>query len=140
MKKTIIKISLCALTFFCFVNFAHADCVSSETATTASYCFLAPISSASSVDTTTGLEVYFNTLVKIFIGLLSVLAVVMTIVGGIQYMLSETASEKGGGKSRILSAIFGLVLALASYMILNTINPKLVNIHIGFPPVSSLQR
>jgi hypothetical protein len=49
-------------------------------------------------------------------------------LGGVQWLL---AAGKPGqiekAKSRITNAIFGLILLLSSYVILNTINPDLVN-------------
>ena len=55
------------------------------------------------------------------IGLTSVLAVVMIVVGGVQYMGSESLFAKDEGKKRIQAAIGGLILALASILILTTI-------------------
>ena len=55
------------------------------------------------------------------------LAILMIVVGGVQYTISwASSSAKGEAKTRIFSAIGGLVLALLSYLILQTINPALV--------------
>lgn len=48
-------------------------------------------------------------------------------------MISDVAGEKSAGKDRIMNAIWGLVLALASYMLLNTINPDFVHLGIHIP-------
>jgi len=69
---------------------------------------------------------YLNIMIKIFIGLCAVLAVVMIVMGGIQYMTSELMSGKEDGKHRITEALFGLLIALGSYALLNTINPDLL--------------
>lgn len=56
------------------------------------------------------------------------LSVIMIIAGGLQYMargVSESAAK--GAKDRIQKALLGLVLALGSYLILQTINPELVH-------------
>lgn len=73
------------------------------------------------------LGVYLNLMIQVFIGLCAVLAVVMIVIGGIEYMTSELISSKQAGKEKITSAIFGLVLALGAYTILYTINPNLLN-------------
>ncbi|MDP9249202.1 MAG: NlpC/P60 family protein [bacterium] len=70
---------------------------------------------------------YMNTLITIFIGICAVLAMIMIVVGGLEYMTSELVSSKESGKSKITQAIFGLLLALGAWTILNTINPDLLN-------------
>ncbi|HEY4494095.1 MAG TPA: hypothetical protein VJB95_01525, partial [Candidatus Paceibacterota bacterium] len=65
-------------------------------------------------------------MIKIIIGLSAVMAVVMIVLGGIEYMTSELVSSKENGKQRITNAIFGLVIALGAYALLNTINPDLL--------------
>ena len=69
---------------------------------------------------------YLNVMIRIFIGMCAVLAVIMIVVGGIEYMTSELISNKENGKHRITGAIFGLVLALGAWTLLNTINPDLL--------------
>ena len=138
MKKNIFIKIVCFAFIACIVflntaTHAYADaCTSSNT----HYCLLAPLGNANYVDTTQGIGDYFNGLIKIFIGLLSVLAVVMVVIGGIQYMMSSGATEKGSGKSRIENAVYGILLVLVSYTILHIINPKLVNLSVGVPNVT----
>lgn len=69
---------------------------------------------------------YLNVMIKIFIGLCAVLAVVMIVIGGIEYMTTELISSKEAGKERIRGAIFGLLLALGAWTLLNQINPDLL--------------
>ncbi|HBB54398.1 TPA: hypothetical protein DEQ22_03165 [Candidatus Nomurabacteria bacterium] len=69
---------------------------------------------------------YLNLMIKLFIGICAVLAVIMIVIGGIQYMTTELISSKEEGKKRILGAIFGLLLALGAYTLLYTINPNLL--------------
>ena len=58
-----------------------------------------------------------------------VLAVGMIVVGGIYITLSGASPDKKSeGKKIILSAIWGLALVLSSYLILKTINPRLVEL------------
>ena len=56
-----------------------------------------------------------------------VLALIMIIWGGIEYMTTDSWSGKDDGKTRIRNALWGLGLALISYLILYTINPNLVD-------------
>ena len=127
-------ITLVAMFGFLYgVSHVYAACVSSNQ----NYCLLAPLPGlGNSVDTTKGVGDYLNTIIKVIIGFMAVLAVVMMVVGGIQYMVSNIAGEKASAKSRMTNAIFGLVLALSSYLILNTINPNLVNLKIGITSTS----
>lgn len=81
-----------------------------------------------------GFASYLNALIKVFIGISAVLAMIMIIMGGIEYMTTEAISGKESGKERITNSIFGLLLALGAYMLLNTINPQLLNIGLcGIP-------
>lgn len=61
----------------------------------------------------------------------SILAVIMIIVSGVQWITSGGNSESiSSAKSRISGAVIGLFIAYMSYFILNTINPNLVNFRI----------
>ena len=55
------------------------------------------------------------------VGITAILAVVMLVVGGIQYMGSESLFGKDEGKKRMAAALGGLLIALASVLILTTI-------------------
>jgi type IV secretory pathway VirB2 component (pilin) len=74
---------------------------------------------------------YLNIIIKIIIGIAAVMAVIMIVIGGIEYMTSELISGKEAGKERITNAIFGLLIALGSWALLNTINPDLLNTSLG---------
>jgi len=81
---------------------------------------------------------YLNMMIQIFIGLAAVLAMIMIVMGGIEYMTSELVSSKQAGKDRIINAILGLLLALGSYAILNTLNPDLLNVGLGNLPEATI--
>ena len=70
---------------------------------------------------------YLNVMLKIFIGICAVLAVIMIVIGGMEYMTSELISNKEHGREKIRDAILGLLLALGAYTLLFTINPNLLN-------------
>ena len=74
---------------------------------------------------------YLNVMINLFIGLCAVLAMIMIIMGGIQYMTSELISGKEAGKEQIIHAILGLLLAVGAWALLNTINPDLLKISLG---------
>ncbi len=61
------------------------------------------------------------------IALAVVLALIMIIWGGIEYMTTDSFSGKDDGKKKIQNAFWGLGLALVSYLVLSTINPCLVD-------------
>jgi hypothetical protein len=71
---------------------------------------------------------YLNLMIKIFIGLCGVLAVLMIVIGGIEYITSDLITSKETARSRMMHAVQGLLLALAAYAILNTINPHLLDL------------
>lgn len=70
---------------------------------------------------------YLNIMIKIIIGIAGVLAVLMIVIGGIEYMGSELISSKEAGKDRIQNALLGLLIALGAWALLNTINGNLLN-------------
>lgn len=74
----------------------------------------------------TALGDYLNIMIRIFIGICAVLAVMMVVIGGLEYMTSALPGNKEHGKDRINGAIFGLLLALGSWTLLNQINPNLL--------------
>jgi hypothetical protein len=96
-----------------------------EIATTSTeYNLLAPIGTLTQAPKNIG--EYFNIIFKIAIGLCAVLAVIMIVIGGVQYMGDESIFGKTEAKKSITSAILGLIIALGSYALLNTINPDLL--------------
>jgi len=78
-----------------------------------------------------GFAKYLNMIIQIIIGIVAVLSMIMIVMGGIEYMTSELVSSKQAGKDRILNAILGLILALGSYAILNTLNPDLLDVSLS---------
>jgi Type IV secretion system pilin/Transglycosylase SLT domain len=110
-----------------YANFKKGEASSSD----GTYHVLAPIPGFGSpgdppINANFKLGTYVATIFKIGIGLAGLLAVIMIIIGGITYMMSDVIGEKEGGKDMITNAIFGLLLAVGSYAILNTINPNIV--------------
>jgi hypothetical protein len=76
---------------------------------------------------------------NLVIGLAAVAAVFMIVLGGFEYMTTDAWSKKEEGKKRLTNAIVGLLMVLTSYLILKTVNPKLVDIPSTIvPPIQNL--
>jgi len=92
-----------------------------------------------SLPTTTSLVEYVQGLYRLSLGLVAIVALVMIVFGAVEYTLLSGAApnKKSDAKDRILSAIWGLLLLLGAYLILQTINPNLVNLEItGVNPLT----
>lgn len=91
-----------------------------------------PLATLPGLTTTPGQEKqladYLIILYKIGIWTAVILAIASIIWGGVQYITSAGGEGKGAGKEMIQSAIFGLLLALGSYIILSTINKDLLEL------------
>lgn len=77
---------------------------------------------------------------NIFILLIAIaggLAVVTIVVGGFQYLSTDAISGKKEGKQKITNALVGLLLAIASYIILNTLNPQILQFNLAIRGVPS---
>ncbi len=72
---------------------------------------------------------YINYLFIFGLGAITILALAQMMIGGIQYILSAgNVSKKEDAKDTIQQALLGLGLLLASFLLLRTINPDLVNL------------
>ncbi len=80
----------------------------------------------------TNLSTYLSGAFKVGIAVAGVLAFLMIVYGGFTYLSTDAITGKEEGKERIQRALGGLILAFASYIILNTINPSLVNLDLNF--------
>ena len=71
---------------------------------------------------------YLVNMMKFIIAASGALAIIMLVIAGTKYIASGIApSAKNDAKDQIWNALIGLGLVLTSYLILNTINPNLVN-------------
>lgn len=69
-----------------------------------------------------------NLLFKVLIYLGGMIAVLFLVLGGIAYMVSEVVDKRTAARERIKASLIGLLILLASYLILFTVNPNLVNV------------
>ncbi len=70
---------------------------------------------------------YLPTAFNLSIGIAAAMAFVMITYGGIMYATSDAISGKSAGKDAIENALWGLLLVIGAYVILYTINPKILN-------------
>lgn len=103
------------------------------------YQLLAPLDGFESFDTTQtcAFGKYLDIVINLFIGICAVLAVIMIVVGGIEYMTSELVSSKEHGKGQMTQAVLGLILALGAWLILNQLNPKLLELCLDRIPMAT---
>ncbi|OGD39034.1 hypothetical protein A2907_01050 [Candidatus Azambacteria bacterium RIFCSPLOWO2_01_FULL_37_9] len=71
------------------------------------------------------MESYLESIYRWGIGLVGVLTLIQLIRGGLMYMVSGAVEQKANAKGIITDALIGLVLALASFIIINVLNPRL---------------
>ncbi len=89
---------------------------------------IAPIPNPNGPDLVTsgGVVEYLNTLFQFSITIGAVLAVIMIALGGFEYIVSQSTSQKKDGRSRILNALYGLGILLLVTLILYVINPAAI--------------
>ena len=78
----------------------------------------------------TSFQDYIEILLQLAIGIAALLVVLRIIWAGVQYMLSEVVTSKEAAKKSIGGALLGLIIILASVLILNTINPNLTRLDV----------
>jgi len=82
---------------------------------------------------------YIRAIYKFFVGIAGIIAVFMIVFGGVIWLFSGGSSEKiGKAKEYILGAVFGLLIAVGSYMILQVINPSLVSYQLNLEEVPGI--
>src|SRR3989338_8288416 len=93
------------------------------------YCVLAPLSSETTeIGPNFKLGDYARLILRIGIGLAALLSVLMIVVGGMRWMISDVVGDKEVGKNMITNAIGGLLLVLGAWALLNTINPDILSL------------
>ena len=74
------------------------------------------------------IEQYLTWAFRFTLALAGFLAVMMIVIGGVEYIISgANEGMRSEAHKRISNAIYGLILALVSYLVLYTINPNLVD-------------
>lgn len=139
-KKSLSLIFLVLCLSFLPCQFASAQILGGTGGTGTSYKLLAPLPNLQSPGTTMesiNLSDYISYAYKFMLALAVVLAVIMITIGGFEYMLSGAANTKSDALKKISDAVWGLILALVTYMILYTIDPNLIlSNNSTVPPIS----
>ena len=78
-------------------------------------------------NTTDQLSTFLSQAFQFGLAIAAALAVIMIVWGGVQIMTTDSYTGKSEGKTKIWDAIWGLLLALVSWLILYTINPAILN-------------
>ena len=66
------------------------------------------------------------------VGICGAVALLSILIGAIKYVgAAGNPSKMSDAKEQIFSAILGVIILLSSYLILNTINPDLVNFNLN---------
>ena len=71
---------------------------------------------------------YISGIYRYLLGISTLVAIIVVIAGGFQYLWGQTQGGAEKGLTLIKDAIGGLVVLYASYIILWTVNPELVNL------------
>lgn len=124
IKKIIVAVEFIALTLIILGGIVDLAFVSAQETGRKQYTLLAPLPFADEKGQVT-IDSYIPGIFNLAIGIAGVLAVLMIIIGGVEYMTTDAIQGKTEGKERIKNALWGLLLALVSYILLYTINPKL---------------
>lgn len=132
MNKKIFTILLVSLiTFQIFISVNKAIAVE--------YTLLEPLPSldgGGQLIATTTTQKYLGYMFNLFIAVCAVAAVFMIVLGGFEYMTSDAVNKKEDGLKKIKGAIYGLLLALCSFLIVKTIDPRFVDIpYTLVPPI-----
>ncbi|MFA6284978.1 MAG: pilin [Parcubacteria group bacterium] len=71
---------------------------------------------------------YLKDIINFGFAIIGILALFMLIIGAYQYLMAAGSGKADAAKETISSAILGLILGLCAWIILNKINPDLVNL------------
>ncbi|MBU0646276.1 pilin [Patescibacteria group bacterium] len=76
---------------------------------------------------------YISAIYTWLLGAALTVAIVMVMIGGLQYVISAGGGKAKEAKDRISNAVIGFVLLLFAYVILFTVNPNLLDL--TMPPI-----
>jgi hypothetical protein len=139
MKKTFIFLFLISTLFL-----APSQAKEVRAANTDSYIVLAPLPGTTDCENRavksgescrTDLPTYLTGIFKLFIALAAIIAILTIIWAGIKYMSAEKIGSKKEAIESIQNALWGLLLIILSFIILNTINPKILNFNLSISQI-----
>lgn len=132
------KKSVTRLALIIFV-FAFSFGAATVMAQTIDYTPLAPLPGIGDNGPVSNLPQYLVSVFRLAIGLAAALAVIMIMIGGIEYMATANVSGKEGGKEKIKQAILGLLLAIGAWLIMYTVDERLVQFNLTVPTPPAIQ-
>jgi hypothetical protein len=144
MKKFLFY-TLIATIFLSGVQISHATIINPDRST---YTLLEPLPcvptranpcQAGTEITTFTVNQFIEYVFKFIIALAVLLATIQVIIGGFQYMGNDSYSSKNDAKKRFRDAATGLIGALVSFLVLQTIDPRLVQIHAEIDPICTTE-
>lgn len=65
---------------------------------------------------------------QVFLGIVILFSVVQVSVAGIQWMTKDTSASASNAKEKLTNSIIGLVLAVSSWLIINTVNSRILTL------------
>lgn len=135
MQRTLFIFSLVLISFF-------AGTVPAQAEATPQFQFQpivsVPLPTGGAVGATTSLTQYLNGVFVLAIAIATILGVVMITFDGIRYMTSDAIGKKQAAVEGLQGAAMGLILLLLSYVILNVINPQILNIQVLTQDITGL--
>ncbi len=140
MKKNLKKIiPILAIIFVLFPSFVLLSAQPTDSTEPRDYTVLVPLPGTTKCTTpsddpakcTTTLSQYLPAAFNLAVGIAVALAFIYITIGGVMYATSDALSGKSQGRDYITNALIGLLLVIGSYVILWTINPKILDITIG---------
>jgi len=102
-----------------------------------SYQLLAPLPNFGATYNPESMGKYVENIIKLAITVAAVFAVLKIVIGGFKYMGSENMGVKKDGLDDVRGAVLGLVILAASFLILNTINPALLQFRLEIDPIKT---
>lgn len=117
---------------YCLLFISTPSALAEEPAPTP-YTLLAPIplGDTNAPVSTATTATFLPGLFRLMIAIASGLAVIMLIYAGVKYISTDAFGGKEEAKGIIENALWGLLLAMSAWLILNTINPNLVNLSLN---------
>lgn len=126
LKRKHIIYGLIFIGIFCLVSIAHAEGLTYK-----------PLQPIPGITSASDLPTYLKALFNLGIAAAGLLAVLMIMYGGVKYMSTEAYSGKSDAKDIIIRSLLGLLLAFASWLILFTINPDLLNLDFSMEEIDT---
>jgi hypothetical protein len=124
MKKKIFTILTASIVMICIL-------LPTTNALASDYELLEPLPAldgSGKSEPTMNTQEYLGYMFNLFVAVCAVAAVFMIVWGGFEYMTSDAVNKKDDGLKKVKGAVYGLLLALSSFLIVQTIDPRFVNI------------